>query len=62
MNELESVKKELKRDILNKLNQITSKIGETDQIELLAFVNDHLGDVLLNWEPRALDSGFNIGL
>lgn len=60
MDEVKAVRKELKNNVLTKLNLIMSKVQETDQIDLLAFVNDDLSDVLLNWEPRALDSGFNL--
>jgi len=61
--ELNIVTKELEKDILNKLNQIketvlTKKIpDEFQNLEVLAMVSDELSDVLLNWDPRVIESG-----
>lgn len=61
--ELKIVKKELEKDILSKLstikeNLLTKEIQDSlSHIEMLAMVNDELSDVLLNWDPRFLDSG-----
>lgn len=49
----------IKKDILEKLDQIKSKVikdCETvsyEKIQFLAIVNDELDEVLLNWEGRA---------
>lgn len=65
MKELEFIKKELKTDINNKLDQIREKIEnesfETSfgNIEVLSFVNDELSDVLMNFEPRVIESNLS---
>ena len=49
----------IKKDILEKLDQVKSKVikdCETisyEKIQFLAIVNDELDEVLLNWEGRA---------
>ena len=49
----------IKKDILEKLDQIKSKVIEDcetvtyEKIQFLAIVNDELDEVLLNWEGRA---------
>jgi hypothetical protein len=63
--ELEFVKKELRNDINTKLDMIRDKISDNNletsfgNIEVLSFVNDELSDVLLNFEPRVLESALN---
>lgn len=49
----------IKKDILEKLDQIKSKVIKDcenvsyEKIQFLAIVNDELDEVLLNWEGRA---------
>jgi hypothetical protein len=62
--ELLEVKKELEKDILNKIEKIEEKVisgeGPNDiftRIEMLTMISDELSDVLLNWDDRVIDSG-----
>jgi hypothetical protein len=62
--ELLEVKKELEKDILNKIEKIEEKVisgeGPNDlftKIEMLTMISDELSDVLLNWDDRVIDSG-----
>lgn len=60
--ELKVVQKALEADILQKLETIkTNVLTKTFQndmlhVEVLAMVNDELSDVILNWDPRVIES------
>lgn len=51
---------ELKREIFEKINQLTervessSKVDSKKNLSILIIVNDELEDVLLNWSDEAL--------
>ena len=63
--ELQRVRKEIERDILNKLEQIKENVLTKEHpdslvhIEMMSIINDELSDVLLNWDPRVIDN--NLG-
>lgn len=60
--EFKRVIKEMETDALNKLNQIKDNIltatysSPMEQIQILAMVNDELTDVILNWDPKIIES------
>jgi hypothetical protein len=65
-NELIEVKKELEKDIFNKLDKIKENMltgkGPDDlftKIEMLTMISDELSDVLLNWSDRIIEN--NLG-
>jgi hypothetical protein len=60
--ELKVVQKALEADILQKLETIKTNVltksfqNDMLNVEVLAMVNDELSDVILNWDPRVIES------
>ena len=56
------VRKEIEKEILDKLETIKINVLTKSfqdplmHIEVLAMVNDELSDVILNWDPRVIDN------
>ena len=64
-DEMKFIRNELEKDIIKKLDAIREKLtSHTDtnivrHLQMLSMVNDDLDDVILNFEPNILDSGFD---
>ena len=56
------VRKEIEKEILDKLETIKINVLTKSfqdplmHIEVLAMVNDELSDVILNWDPRVIEN------